>query len=112
MNYIKVKLITIVAALLLVSCSDYLDVNENPNKPSEVPMSLLMANASYRTGDNIQRVGDITSYYVQYLASPNAFGSKDVQDATAFDETWQELYRMMSDISDIVTLADEQDSPH
>jgi hypothetical protein len=112
MNNLRIKLSVIAAVLLLASCNDYLDINENPNKPSEVPMSLLMANASYRTGDNIQAVGNITSYYVQYLASPNAFGSKDVQDATAFDETWQNLYRMMSDISDILILADEQNSPH
>jgi len=110
----RIKAITtyLLSALLFASCSEYLDINENPNKPSEVPMSLLMGNASYRTGDNIQLVGNITSYYVQYLASPNAFGSKDVQDAVAYDETWQELYRMMSDVSDIITLADEQNSPH
>lgn len=112
MRHINIKLAGIVALILMVSCSDYLDVNENPNKPTEVPMSLLMAHASFRTGDNIQLAGNITSYYVQYLASPNAFGSKDVQDAQAFDTTWEELYRMMSDLSDIITLAEEQDAPH
>lgn len=112
MNNIKVKLASMMALILMVSCSDYLDINENPNKPSEVPMSLLMAQTSFRTGDNIQLVGNITSYYVQYLASPNAFGSKDVMDAAAYDVTWQELYRVMSDVSDILTMADEQNSPH
>lgn len=112
MDNIKIKLITLMTLILMASCNEYLDVNENPNKPSDVPMSLLMAHTSFRTGDNIQLAGNITSYYVQYLASPNAFGSKDVQDAVAYDVTWEEMFRMMSDISDIITLADEQNSPY
>lgn len=98
--------------MFLVSCEDYLDVNKNPNKPTEVSVQLLMGQTSLRTGDNIQSVGDITSYYVQYLASPNAFGSKDVQDEQRFDITWQDLYRLMSDISDMEVLAAEQGASH
>lgn len=112
MRNLIVKTGSLIAMVLLVSCSDYLDINDNPNKPTDVPVSLLMAHASFRTGDNIQYVGNITSYYVQYLASPNAFGTKDIQDQAAYDVTWRELYRMLSDISDIEKLALEQNAPH
>jgi hypothetical protein len=112
MRNLRIKITSLVALVLMASCSDYLDINQNPNKPTEVPVSLLMAHASFRTGDNIQTVGNITSYYVQYLASPNAFGTKDIHDQAAYDVTWEELYRMLSDISDMERLALEENAPH
>lgn len=94
--------------LFMMSCEDYLDINENPNNPTEVSVQLLMANASFRTGDNIMLAGNITSYYVQYLASPNAFGSKDIHDPQPYDGTWASLYRMMSDLTDLELQAAEE----
>ena len=109
MKNIKIKIcLCLLGAFIFSSCEDYLDVNTNPNKPTEVPIQLLMGEASLRTGNNIQRAGNITSYYVQYLASPNAFGSKDIHDPQPYDETWQEMYRVLSDISDMAALAEEQ----
>ncbi len=102
------KITVVISLMLLVSCDDYLDVNKNPNKPTAVSKELLMAQASFRTGDNIQWAGDITSYYVQYLASPNAFGLKDTHDAQPYDLAWEAMYRLLSDISDIQMLAEEQ----
>jgi hypothetical protein len=102
------KITTVCSLILLASCGDYLDINKNPNKPTAVSKELLMAQASFRTGDNIQSAGDITSYYVQYLASPNAFGSKDTHDPQPYDLAWQALYRLLSDISDMQVLAEEE----
>lgn len=106
------KLTVIFTLILFSSCEDYLDVNKNPNNPEEVSLELLMANSSFRTGNNIQSVGNITSYYVQYLASPNAFGSKDTHESANYDLTWQEIYQIMSDLSDIQVLAKEQGASH
>ena len=100
--------ISLLMLISVCSCEDYLDINDNPNKPTAVPVELLMAHASYRTGDNIQRAGNITSYYVQYLASPNPNGSKDIHDSQPYDETWQEIYRVLSDLSDLENVATEQ----
>jgi hypothetical protein len=106
------KIMILLAMIVLSSCEDYLDVNKNPNNPERVSMDLLLANSSFRTGDNIQAVGNITSYYVQYLASPNAFGTKDVHEPATYSIVWQDLYRMMSDISDIQLLAEELGATH
>jgi hypothetical protein len=92
----------------VMSCEDYLDINTNPNKPTQVSVQLLMAHATLRTGDNIQLAGNITSYYVQYLASPNLNGSKDIHDPQPYDGTWESLYKMMSDLSDLEKLAVEE----
>lgn len=112
MKSLTIQLILVFIATFLVSCEDYLDVNKNPNNPERVSMDLLMANSSFRTGDNIQAVGNITSYYVQYLASPNAFGTKDIHESGNYDLTWQEIYQVMSDIHDIEVLAAEEGATH
>lgn len=112
MKSLTLKLTVALIATVFVSCEDYLDVNKNPNNPEQVSMDLLMANSSYRTGDNIQAVGNITSYYVQYLASPNAFGTKDIHESGNYDLTWQEIYQVMSDVSDIQLLAAEEGATH
>jgi hypothetical protein len=106
------KLTMIFAVTLFSSCDEYLDVNKNPNNPEQVSLELLMANSSFRTGNNIQAIGDITSYYVQYLASPNAFNTKDVHEGANYDLTWQEIYQVMSDVSDIQVMAKEQGATH
>ncbi len=112
MKSLTIQLTLLFAATFIVSCEDYLDVNKNPNNPERVSMDLLMANSSFRTGDNIQAVGNITSYYVQYLSSPNAFGTKDIHESANYDVTWQEIYQVMSDIRDIEVLAAEEGATH
>lgn len=92
---------TLLATIGLVSCSDYLDINDNPNEPTTVPLSALMATTSFNTGDNIQAIGNVTSYYVQYLASPNPSGATDIQEPVAYDDAWFKLYHTLGDISDM-----------
>jgi hypothetical protein len=82
-------------------CDDYLDINDDPNNPTTAPMSGLLARTSFETGDNIQNAGNITSYFVQYLASPNAAGATDTHEPVPHDQTWFELYDVMTDLSDL-----------
>lgn len=105
----------IIGLLLLLgtfSCESFLDVNENPNNPEDAPISGLMTNASYETSLNIQRVGSITSNYVQYLASPNPATSSDVMDPVNYSGTWFNLYNVMTDLSDLMSKAEEADAGH
>src|SRR5690349_2507663 len=113
MKNIKTKICcAFMGLIVLTSCEEYLDINTNPNKPTAVPIQLLMSEATFRTGVNIQLAGDITSYYVQYLASPNPFGSKDIHDPQPYDGTWEGIYRTLSDITDMEEIAKEQGLSH
>jgi len=96
--------------LLLAGCEDYLDINEDPNNATNAPLTGLMARTTFETGDNVQNLGGITSFYVQYLASPNEASATDVQEAVAYDQTWFELYDVMTDLSDLEILALEQNA--
>lgn len=94
------------------SCDDYLDINENPNNPPTAPLGGLMTNSTYETAQNTFRLGDITSYYVQHLASPNPASSSDVMEEVSFDNTWANLYNVMTDLNDLIAEAQETDANH
>ncbi len=96
------------ASLWLTGCEDYLDINKDPNNPTEAPISGLMTNASFQTGYNVQNLGGITSFYVQYLASPNPASATDIQERVPYDDAWFDVYNIMTDLSDLEVKATAQ----
>jgi len=96
----------------MVSCDDYLDINENPNNPSTAPLAGLMTNSTFETAQNTYRLGSSTSYYVQHLASPNPASSSDIMDEVSFDNSWANLYGVMTDLNDMIVEANETGANH
>src|SRR5689334_23256707 len=100
----------IVAFLVLggiASCKKYLDVNTNPNSPTTAPINGLLIRVTQNTALNVYRVANTTSYYVQYLASPNAGSPTDTYDKIDVSSTWTSLYDNMTDAYDLEKLAKE-----
>lgn len=84
------------------SCKKYLDINQNPNASEEAPINGLLANTTYRTAtDDIFSASNYISYYVQYLASPNAGGAADIYDAVDPSNVWDNFYNSMTDLYDM-----------
>ena len=99
-----------VAALLTAGgCDDFLSVNEDPNNPTEAPVSGLITNTTFETAENHFRVAENTSYFVQYLASPNEANTTDTQQPVSYGTTWFRLYDVLTDLSDLEALAEEQE---
>lgn len=103
-----VLILSIAAAMLLAGCSDYLDINDDPNNPTEAPPQGLMTNVTFETAQNMYRMGSVTSYYVQYLGSPNQGSATDVHEAVSYGNQWFTLYDVMTDLTDLIALAEEQ----
>src|SRR5690606_17900465 len=61
---------------------------------------------TYNTGYNVYRTGDFTSYFVQYLASPNTASGTDIYDVVSYSTTWQNIYHTMADLYDLIQVAD------
>ena len=101
MKKILVYIIVTATANMLFSCKKYLDINQNPNGASEPPINGLLANTTYGTANNVFRTSDITSYYSQYLASPNANGATDVYDNVDASTTYENYYDIMTDLYDM-----------
>jgi hypothetical protein len=93
--------------LMTSSCKKFLDVNNNPNQPTTAPINGLLVRTTQQTALNVNRVGNITSYYVQYLASPNPDAPTDTYDAIDASATWTALYDNMTDIYDLEKMARE-----
>ncbi|MFT3949208.1 MAG: SusD/RagB family nutrient-binding outer membrane lipoprotein [Agriterribacter sp.] len=108
MKKIVLYSITITISFILFSCEKYLDINQNPNAGSEPPINGLLANTTYRTSDNVFNTSNITSYYAQYLASPNANSAADIYDFLNADDTYESYYDVMTDLFDMKKFAAEK----
>lgn len=104
--------IVLICFLFLLSCDDYLDINENPNNPVEAPVTSLLTNTTYETAQNTFRLGNFTSNYVQYLASPNQASASDIMEPVSYGSTWFNLYNTMTDLTDLMARAEELDAAH
>lgn len=87
------------------SCKKFLDVNTNPNSPTIAPINGLLIRTTQNAALNVYRVGNTTSYYVQYLASPNPDSPTDTYDRIDASTTWTLLYDNMTDIYDLEKMA-------
>lgn len=104
--------VVIFSMVLLISCDDYLDINDDPNNPTDAPISALMVNSTFETAQNTFRMGSITSNYVQHLASPNPGSASDTMEPSNFSGTWAALYRAMTDLNDMIIKAEETGANH
>lgn len=111
-KYKNTKLWALLTIMACFSCDSYLDVNENPNNPQDAPIGGLMINSTYESANNVFRAGDITSNYVQYLASPNPASASDIMEAVSNDNTWFNLYNVMTDLYVLIEKAEEQGAAH
>jgi hypothetical protein len=89
---------TLIISMLTSGCSKYLDVNDNPNLIIDPPINGLLATTTMQTGWNVQRMGDVTSYYVQYLASSNTSSDRDIYKEEDLSNLWTAFYNNMTDI--------------
>ena len=110
------KYIQIIAAFLILSgitsCKKFLDVNNNPNQPTAPPINGLLGNVIQGTMLNNYQAANVTSYYVQYLASANTASPTDVYDPIDASSLWTNLYDIMTDAYSLTELAKEKGSPH
>lgn len=93
------KIIYFIASIcLLSSCDSYLDVNKDPNYPSEVPNALLIPSAenfiSTRMGENIFNFGGFFAQYWDQAVEANQYN--DIAEYNIlqafFDRGYMDLY--------------------
>jgi hypothetical protein len=101
MKTIKYRFILIAALLfaILPGCKkDFLDVNDNPNNPTDVDLKFILPSAqawvAYTVGNQLQVVGGLWSQY--WAQGPNANQYNDYEryffNNTDADRPWRQLY--------------------
>lgn len=105
-------IINILFAGLLVcgfsSCDSYLDKLENPNLVTTPPINGLLATATYQSGLNVYRMGNIVSYYTQYLSSNVRGSDADIYNEVDYSSSWSNFYNAMMNIHQMNTMAAER----
>lgn len=101
----------ILLTVATTGCKKYLDINNDPNRPTEAPINGLLAATTQNTGLNVFRVANAgPNYYVQYFASPNASSPTDIYDRVDYSGLWRSLYDNMTDLYDLQELATRSNS--
>lgn len=95
----------VMVMLLTSGCKKYLDINTDPNRPTEPSIDGLLATTTQGTATNVFRVSNVSSYYVQYLASMNRSSPTDIYDRVDFGGVWRNLYDVMADLYDLEQLS-------
>jgi len=89
-------------------CDSYLDKLENPNLVNTPPINGLLATATYQTGLNVYRMGDIVSYYTQYLSSNVRGSDADIYNEVDYSSGWSNFYDAMMNIQQMNLMAAEK----
>src|SRR5687768_10900085 len=109
-NIFKVGLLSL--ALLLGSCEEFLDINEDPNNPTDVPMSQLLTAAEVRIGsvtDHATGVSRFSHNYLQYTTirgniNHNIITGNDFEATAPWDRAYLTL---LTDIRDLIETGTE-----
>jgi hypothetical protein len=106
------KAIHFYTAILIVvlgtGCKKYLDINQNPNAAEEPPINGLLASTTYSTATNVFNASNFTSYYTQYLSSPNTASDVDIYNPVDASGTWTGFYSTMTNLYDLRKFASQK----
>jgi hypothetical protein len=121
MKRIRIFLTTILVGIAIVftGCSEWLDINEDPNNPTDVPLNQLMVSAQVNVagavGLSTGGIGNYTALYTHHLVqrgtSQNdyAFNGNDFGVATP----WRLIYPWaLTDIKKMIEKGTESESWH
>lgn len=81
----NVALVTLMA-VLLVSCDDFADINDDPNNPSQVRTELLLTNAQQSMSGVVGAVNG--TLYVQYIAETQYTDDQEYRSTNADFNGW------------------------
>jgi Starch-binding associating with outer membrane len=107
---------TIICGTLVVSlssCSEFLDVNTDPNRIADAPLSTQLTGAITSTSSNHYQAGLTISSITQQVASAAANGSADIHNEIRLPGLWTGTYlNAMTNLTDVVKVAATRNSPY
>lgn len=107
--------LAIASFFMISSCSDYLDVNTDPNNPTNVQPELLLASSqnsgATRLNVRMNQLGNLMVYnwsnnIEEFIAFQDEM--QYIVNSTFYDDTWNNLYLTISNFNqiDLTTAAD------
>ena len=104
----KYNTIAVAALLLFAGCKDYLDINDDPNNPTDATLDLILpvgiSSVGIQVGGSYHNLGGFWSQY--YTQSPDAGQYEDIDEYNItpdfFDREWTDIYA--GGINDLETI--------
>ena len=113
LKYIPKIAISCALLLLFSNCSDYLDINTDPNRVAQAPLSTQLTGAMTATASNHFSAANTVSQITQHLAAAAANGSADTHNEIRLPGLWTGAYlNAMTSLVDIIKNAPSSNSPH
>ncbi len=116
-KYIKIPLLALVL-LLAGSCNDYLDINDDPNNPTAVPLSQILPFAQATTagalGLGTAGLSDILEVWTHHLVQRSNHDDY-ATDGDDFNLTtpWDKIYAVvLTDLREVIRIGAEQENWH
>ncbi|NDW10100.1 SusD/RagB family nutrient-binding outer membrane lipoprotein [Dysgonomonas sp. 520] len=101
-------------ALLTVSCDDYLDVNNNPNKPTTATLASLLPGAQYEIANSFATgdfLGTSLPSYVFHLSTREVDNFSISSTYVTMGNTWLRVYTYgVKNIDAVIEMAEETDN--
>ena len=98
---------------LTYSCNDFLDINTDPNRVAQAPLSTQLTGSITATSSNHFSAANTISQITQHLAAAAANGSADTHNEIRLAGLWTGAYlNAMTNLTDIVKNAPAANSPH
>jgi hypothetical protein len=106
-NYFKqiIHFGLIALAVVFVSCDNELDINKDPNYPTEVPLASLLTGAEVHLaytlgGDGTRMPASIVQHYAGHRGQPLNYGQYNITSADT-DGLWTNTYDILIDLKAI-----------
>lgn len=93
------------------SCSQELDINNDPNKPTNVPINTILTAAEvhlgYTVGGEVTRMpASIVQYYSGHRGQPLDYGRYNITSSST-DGLWENMYDILMDLREIQNKGNE-----
>lgn len=101
--------IILTAGLMVTSCADFIDINNDPNNPTTPQLSLLLPATQLSIVGNFNAINRGASNVIQHRAAGNL--NRFDQSGTTFQSSWLGYYtEAIPDLENIIAVGTEQGS--
>lgn len=113
----KIKILAFALLITLVSCDDFLNINDDPNNPTNAPLNTILpfteAAIFGQFGVGTSGISEILSVYVHQTVQRGDHDDYKIQaNEFALGETWDKMYTVaLPDLNQIIRQAPEEDRP-
>lgn len=91
----------ILAALLMVGCDDFEDMNDNPNEPTQVSTDVLLSSAIRQSVNTAVNESFLLGNNAAQLTAKTLRTEIDAYNWNAFPTVWEGLYTSLSDVNTV-----------